>query len=132
MPWRSRQPVSIPNLPEGERIRRLVQSIREARFKKTAEGLKSIDGTALKINLLSFMEINEIRPFLLMSLDHAARLSLLEHLEHQSGAPAYNAKDGMLDAAGKAYDGSQPVYSSADANPYSEAYNPYAFSTSQQ
>lgn len=114
-----------------------MQCIREARFKKTSEGLRSIDGNPLKVNLLSFMEINEIRPFLLKALDKAARLSLLEATERMAKLP----KDVYpIDAP---MDSSQlptgAPYSSTDYNnPYSEmfnpgsTYNPYAFSTTSQ
>lgn len=113
----------------------MVQSIREARFKKTAEGLRSIDGNPLQINRLSFMEINEIRPFLLTALNKAARLSALELLERQTrmphGATDTFGSDSMM--KGFMGDSQLPPYSTTDnVNPYSEAYNPYAFSTSQQ
>lgn len=127
--------LSIPNLENGEEIRRLVQSIREARFKKTAEGLRSIDGNPLQVNRLSFMEINEIRPFLLTALNKAARLTALELLERQTKMPygindAYGGDTLMKGTLG---DSQMPPYSTADnINPYSEPYNPYAFSTSQQ
>ena len=104
-----------------------MQCIKEARFKKTSEGLKNIDGNPLKINLLSFMEINEIRPFLLSCLDRAAHLSALERAEKAIQPTTYKAESGGI------FLDSQPLTSTLDdANPYSDFYNPYAFSTSQQ
>lgn len=118
-------------MPDGEKIRRLLQCIREARFKKTSEGLRSIDGNPLKVNLLSFMEINEIRPFLLCALDKAAKLTALEAEERQARGPGGAGKDsGMYDGQVKGMDSQMP-YSMADYNPYSDTNNPYAFSTPQ-
>lgn len=121
---------SIPNLPDGEKIRRLLQCIREARFKKTSEGLRAIDGNPLKVNLLSFMEINEIRPFLLNSLDKAAKLNVLESEERQARGPGAGKDAGIYDGTVRGMDSQMP-YSMADYNPYSDTNNPYAFSTPQ-
>lgn len=81
------------------------------------------------------MEINEIRPFLLTALNKAARLTALELLERQTKMP-YGVSDtygGDTLMKGIMGDSQMPPYSTTDnINPYSESYNPYAFSTSQQ
>lgn len=117
-------------MPDCEKIRRLLQCIREARFKKTSEGLRAIDGNPLKVNLLSFMEINEIRPFLINALDKAAKLTALEAEERQARGPGVGKDVGMYDGPVKGLDSQMP-YSMADYNPYSDTNNPYAFSTPQ-
>ncbi len=116
---------SIPNLPDAESIRRLVQCIREVRFKKTSEGLKAIDGNPLKVNLLSFMELNEIRPFLLNALDKAAKLTALELAERAAILPDYASKEYTM-MSEKTLDTQPNVYSETYSG---EPYNPYAYST---
>lgn len=123
-------------MPDAEKIRRLLQSIKEARFRKTIAGLKAIDGNPLRINMLSFMEINEIRPFLLRAMDQAARLSLLEAEERARRQAAYGGGRAGDLAADKGPESQDPFSSYAgprsdDVNPYTPAYNPYAYSSVQ-
>ena len=53
------------NIPNPERIKVLVQEIREVRFKKTLEGMKALDGHAFNIDNLTEWEFCEVRPFVL-------------------------------------------------------------------
>lgn len=76
------------------------------------------------------MEINEIRPFLINALDKAAKLTALEAEERQARGPGAGKDVGMYDGLVKGTDSQMP-YSMADYNPYSDANNPYAFSTPQ-
>lgn len=124
-------------MPEGEKIRRIIQSIREVRFKKTAAGLKVLDGHPIQIDGVSFMELNDIRPFLLESMNQASKLAALEVAERQErqsgmagkgGAPMANPTK-ILDSQDPF--SNYPMSASDDFNPYSEANNPYAFSTYQ-
>lgn len=125
--------ISIPNLRESEKIRRLVQSIREARFRKTSEGLKAIDGNPLKIDKLAFMEINEIRPFLLGALDQASRLNSLEIEERRRAQTVASHAGAFGKAVGKAADDGDSFYSPSGMVPSSDTYsqtnNPYAYSS---
>ncbi|AWU77694.1 hypothetical protein CAS74_002402 [Pichia kudriavzevii] len=50
-------------------IRSLIQDLREVRLLKTRQGFTQIDDDYLELTGLSLMEINEIRPFLLQTMD---------------------------------------------------------------
>jgi hypothetical protein len=124
-------------LPEGEKIRRLIQSIKEVRFKKTAAGLKVLDGHPIQIDGVSFMELNDIRPFLLESMNHASKFAALEVAERQERQAGMLRKGPSQAIPTKIMDSQDPfsnypMSASDDFNPYSEANNPYAFSTYNQ
>lgn len=50
-------------------LRSLIQDLREIRLLKTRQGFSNIDDEYLELTGLSLMEINEVRPFLLETMD---------------------------------------------------------------
>lgn len=50
-------------------LRSLIQDLREIRMLKTRQGFSMIDDEYLELTGLSLMEINEVRPFLLQTMD---------------------------------------------------------------
>lgn len=61
------------NVENPDRLRLLIQELKEARFQKTYEGMKVLDGHAFNINNLTGWEFNEIRHFVLKGSEEAAR-----------------------------------------------------------
>ncbi|KAG0418687.1 putative DNA replication complex GINS protein PSF2, partial [Dictyocoela roeselum] len=57
------------NLKNRESIGMLVNEIREARFKKIYSGLKMMDGRAMNLNNITERELNQIKPFLIRTMD---------------------------------------------------------------
>ncbi len=74
------------DISDGERVRILVQNIREQRMAKVQSGLVLIDGNPLKLNNVGHLELNEMRPFLLGVLDRFVAMNDVE--AHQQGSAA--------------------------------------------
>lgn len=62
------------NVENPERLKVLVQEVRELRFLKTLEGMKALDGRAFNINNLTAWEFEEVKPFILSGSEEACKL----------------------------------------------------------
>lgn len=71
------------DLPDCSQCRLLIQEIREQRNSKILNGLPTLDGNPLKLNNVGQMELNEIRPFLLGTLDKFSQFSSLNLKEKE-------------------------------------------------
>ncbi|KAI0727309.1 Psf2-domain-containing protein [Fomitopsis betulina] len=60
--------VASDDITNPEKVRSLLQDIREARQAKSREGISKIDHSELSLPNLCAMEINEIRPFFVRSM----------------------------------------------------------------
>lgn len=61
------------NVENPDKLRLLIQELKEARFQKTFEGMKVLDGHAFNVNNLTEWEFNEVRHFILKGSEEAAR-----------------------------------------------------------
>jgi GINS complex subunit 2 len=66
--------VASDDLENPDKIRSLLKDLREARQAKSREGLDKLDHNELTLLNLCSMEINEIRPFFVRSMDILAKL----------------------------------------------------------
>lgn len=66
--------VAPDDLENPDRLRSLLKDIREARQAKSREGLDQLDHNELTLLNLCSMEINEIRPFFIRSMDVLTKL----------------------------------------------------------
>lgn len=55
---------NVYNLDNEEDVRRLINEIKETRFKKIYNGLKMIDGRAMNLNNITEYELNQIKNYL--------------------------------------------------------------------
>lgn len=78
--------VAREDIPRCEEVRWTIQSLREIRGLKIQQGLPLIDGNPMKLNNVGCFELNEIRPFLLGTLDQFTRLARLETEESRLGS----------------------------------------------
>jgi GINS complex subunit 2 len=62
------------NVEDAEECRTLVEKIKEIRFKKTYDGLRSMDGRAMNLNNLTPYEFNEVKEFMLETMKTARRI----------------------------------------------------------
>ncbi|BFZ61010.1 DNA replication protein psf2 [Saitoella coloradoensis] len=67
--------VASDDLQQPDRIRRLIQDLREARQGKAREGLAALNESSLQMDNLGLMEINEIRPFFAKAMDQIRRIA---------------------------------------------------------
>ncbi|CCM00663.1 uncharacterized protein FIBRA_02702 [Fibroporia radiculosa] len=66
--------VASDDVSNPDKIRSLLQDIREARQAKSRDGLSVLDHSELSLPNLSSMEINEIRPFFIRSMGILTKL----------------------------------------------------------
>ncbi|ORX42326.1 GINS complex, PSF2 component [Hesseltinella vesiculosa] len=62
------------DIPNAEKIRKLLKDLRETRQSKARVGLEALDDRWLGMHNLSFMEINEIRPFFSKAFNEMRKL----------------------------------------------------------
>lgn len=62
------------NVEDAEEGKILVEKIKEARFKKTLEGIRCLDGKAVNLNNLTIFEFNEVKEFILGSMKMGKRI----------------------------------------------------------
>ncbi|KAG0172777.1 DNA replication protein psf2 [Apophysomyces sp. BC1034] len=66
------------DVPNAEQVRTLLKDLREARQAKARMGLDELDDKWLGMKNLSFMEINEIRPFYTRAFNEMRKLAELK------------------------------------------------------
>lgn len=79
-------------------LRSIIQDLREIRLLKTRQGFAMIDDEDLELTGLSLMEINEIRPFLLKTMDtlrDLRRVTLSDDEPEEGDADGREAEDGV-------------------------------------
>ncbi|KAI8339703.1 hypothetical protein BC941DRAFT_421221 [Chlamydoabsidia padenii] len=62
------------DIPDAEQVRKLLKDLREVRQSKARVGLEALDDRWLGMHNMSFMEINEIRPFFSRAFDEMRKL----------------------------------------------------------
>ncbi|CAO3611078.1 unnamed protein product [Cunninghamella echinulata] len=62
------------DIPNAEQVRKLLKDLRETRQSKARLGLEALDDRWLGMHNLSFMEINEIRPFFSRAFNEMRKL----------------------------------------------------------
>ncbi|TEB35723.1 Psf2-domain-containing protein [Coprinellus micaceus] len=67
--------VASDDLENPDQLRSLLKDLREARQAKSREGLKHLDHSELGLTGLSSMEINEIRPFFVQSMNVLTKIA---------------------------------------------------------
>lgn len=75
--------VASEDVLHAERVRVLVQTLRELRHGKFQSGLALLDGSPIKLNHASHMELNELRPVLLNVLSQISHFSDASVIEQQ-------------------------------------------------
>ncbi|KAI9480343.1 MAG: DNA replication complex GINS protein PSF2 [Benjaminiella poitrasii] len=72
------------DIPNAEQIHKLLKDLRETRQAKSRSGLAALDDKWLGMNNLSFMEINEIRPFFSRAFNEMRKLTQAEKKQEES------------------------------------------------
>lgn len=62
------------NVENKNEIKALVNTLKCCRFKKTDEGLRNIDARAINLNGLTAWEFNEVKEFMLRTMEEAKKL----------------------------------------------------------